>query len=298
MDTFQNMRVFLLAAKLGSFSAAARKLRTTPSVVAKRIDQLEYQLGVEVFKRSTRSLALTNEGAELLPRCLKMIAEFEELTGARNSRRGVQGRPRVRIAGAATAMLLAPVLCDFVETHPNVELDVEQPDNLSNPLESGCDIAIGLSAPSYRDVIDFSLAAYPRTVCASPRYLADRQIPRHPRELMFHECLTSPVLGSTWRFVSTEGEIAVDVRARLSGNNSILLREALSRGMGIAMIPSFLVAEDIRSGALVKLLDGFAPSPLWLKALVPEKRFEIPIVRVLLGFIRDRLKVQLELSAA
>lgn len=294
MDTLQNMRTFALVVRLGSFSATARRMGTTPSVIAKRIDQLEHQLGVELFRRTTRKVALTGEGASMLPRCVRILAEYDDLKGQRSSRRRVEGRPRVRIAGAASAMLLAPIFCEFIEAHPDVELDVEQSDKLSNPMENGCDIAVGLGSTTYQDVIDFPLAAYPRTVCASSRYFSKRDKPKHPRELVFHECMTSPALGSTWRFTGAEGEIAVEVRARLSGNNSILLREALMRGIGIAMAPSFLVAESIRDGDLITLLEDFTPSPLWLKALVPENKFDVPSVKSLLSFMRDRLRSSLD----
>jgi DNA-binding transcriptional LysR family regulator len=290
MDTLDNLRAFLQSARLGSFSAAARHLGTTPSVIAKRIDQIEHKLGYALFRRSTRRLDLTEDGARLLPRCTRVIADFDDMVGDRYRPRGFAGRVQVRIAGPAAPMLLAPLLCDFQASHPALELDVRQTDHLLNPLDDGCDIAIGMRSVAYEGVTEIPLTPYPRVACASPDYLKRQGVPRHPHELTMHDCIVSSSTGPSWRFWGQTGEIAVDVHPRLMANSSIIQRDAAIAGLGVAILPGFLAEEELKAGRLVKLLEDHAPMLVWLKALVPETKLRMPVLEAVLAYTADRLQ--------
>jgi DNA-binding transcriptional LysR family regulator len=290
MDSIQNLKAFTRSAGLGSFAAAAREVGTAPSVIMKRVGQLEHQVGVRLFHRSTRKLTLTEEGARLLPRCLRLAADFEDLTEARFGPGGMRGRLEVGAAGPASARLFTPVFCEFMAANPHIELNVLWTGQLTNPLESGLDIAIGTRTASYQDVLDIPLAPYPRLLCASPGYIARHGAPEHPRELASHDCILSPKSGTIWRFLCETGEIAAEVRPRFTVNSSLTVREAARSDLGIAILPAFLVRRDLEEGRLMTLLKGFEPIGLWMKALVPKIKADIPAVNAMLTFIRERIQ--------
>lgn len=289
MDSIQNLKAFVRSAALGSFAAAAREAGTAPSVIMKRVGQLEHQFGVSLFRRSTRKLSLTDEGAHLLPRCLRLTADFDAMIEPRAGRALMRGQLQVRSAGPAGARLLTPIFCDFMRANPRLELNIVWTEQLTNPLEDGADIAIGTRTTSYQDVVDVPLMPYPRVACASPGYLGQRGYPQHPRELASHDCLISPRSGSLWRFNGETGETTVEVRARFTANSSLTLREAARSDLGVAMLPLFLAQEDLDSGRLVRLFADYEPLGLWLKALVPASKMEVEQVRALLDYLRQRL---------
>lgn len=290
MDTLDNIRAFLISVRLGSFSAAARDIGTTPSVVAKRVDQLEYRLGHTLLRRSTRKLDLTEDGARLLPRCLTLLAEFDEMAADRGRNTLLEGKISMRIAGPAAALLLAPIVASFLEQHPAIELDIQHSNLLTNPLEDRCDIAIGMRSQSYQSILDVALAPYPRVACASPAYLESFGHPGHPRELALHHCLGQSSTGFEWRFSGPTGEVMVPVRPQISSNSSIYLREAALHGLGIAILPHFLIAEDLKAGRLVDIFRNHAPIEMWLKALVPEHRAREPLIAKMLEHLMLTLK--------
>lgn len=232
MDKLLNLRTFLAAARLGSFAAAARSFSISPSVVSKRINQLEHEFNVTLFRRSTRELRLTADGARLLPRCMKLVAEYDDmrLGAAKNE---ISGLLRVDAPGSVTAMILGPIFCDFLALNPAIDLDLRLTDRLDNPLERTCDLTIGTRPSASEEVRDFPLMPYPCAAFASRDYLARRGGgPAQPRDLAGHDCLVSLLHGRSWHFYGEKGDFGVTVNPRLAVNDTIVLREAVRRGAG------------------------------------------------------------------
>ena len=288
MDNLQNVRTFLNAARLGSFAAAARSFGVAPSVISKRINQLEHEFRVALFHRSTRDLRLTEEGARLLPRCMKLVSEYDNIRAV-TSTDEISGLLRVDAPGSVTALILGPVMCDFLAQYPEVELDLRLTDRLDNPLARNCDLTIGTRPSTDENVRDYPLMPYPCAAYASAGYIEQRGCPNHPLDLAEHDCLVSLLHGKTWHFYSDEGDVGLAVRPRLSVNDTIVLREAVRRGLGIGILPTFLAEEDLADGALRQVLSGFRPSPMWIKAQVPTQRTAKPSVNALLEFLKARL---------
>lgn len=288
MDTLVNVRTFLLAARLGSFAAAARSESVAPSVVSKRIGQLEHEFKVTLFHRSTRKLRLTVDGSRLLPRCQRLLTEFDDLRDA-EWQDAVQGHLRVDAPGTVTSRLLGPLFCDFLAMHPGVDMDLRLIDRLDNPLERGCDLAIGTRPSAFEQIHDFPLMPYTCATYASRAYVERHGAPQQPRDLAGHQCLVSLLYGATWHFYGPKGDYAINVRPRLKVNDTIILREAVRRDLGVAVLPSSLVETDLRDGRLVPLLPDWRPPPLWLKAQVPAQKMAKPSVQALLDFLRGRL---------
>lgn len=288
MDNLQNVRTFLAAARLGSFAAAARSLAVAPSVVSKRINQLEHEFRVALFHRSTRDLRLTEDGARLLPRCMKLIGEYDDMRDVAATAE-ISGLLRVDAPGSVTALILGPILCDFLMQYPDIELDLRLTDRLDNPLARNCDLTIGTRPSTDENVRDHPLMPYPCAAYAGRAYIERRGCPSHPLDLAEHDCLVSLLHGKTWHFYSDEGDVGLGVRPRLSVNDTIVLREAVRHGLGIAILPTFLAEDDLSQGTLQQVLTGFRPPPMWIKAQIPTQRTAKPSVNALLEFLRGRL---------
>jgi DNA-binding transcriptional LysR family regulator len=288
MDTLTNVRTFVIAARLGSFAGAARSLATAPSVVSKRIVQLEHEFKAVLFHRSTREMTLTKEGARLLPRCLDLIAAFDDLHD-RQPGEAVSGHIRVHAPGTVTSMVLRPIFCDFLAAHPDVDMDLRLIDRLDDPLIEGADLAIGTRPAAYENVIDTPLMPYPCATYASPTYLRHHGTPDHPSALAGHSCLVSRLIGTVWNYYSDAGDMAVSVRPRLSVNDGLVLRDATCMGLGIAVLPMLLAQQDVSEDRLQPLFPRYRPPPLWLRALVPNTKMAKPAVSALLAFLRQRL---------
>ncbi len=290
MDTIANVRTFLIAARLGSFAAAARALSIAPSVVSKRIGQIEHDSGVTLFHRSTRKLELTVDGNRLLPRCMKIVADFDDLRNVEPGQE-IRGHLRVDAPGTVTSRILGPIFCDFLLKYPGIDMELRLIDRLDNPLEQGCDLAIGTRPSTFEQIHDFPLMPYPCAAYASPAYLRDHGQPEHPHDLSGHNCLVSLLYGTIWHFYGDAGDYAVTVSARMSVNDTIVLREAARHDLGIAVMPTYLLEGDVRAGRLIPVLTDFRLPPLWLKALVPNRNAVKPSVAALLTFLRERLAI-------
>lgn len=288
MDNLLNVRTFVTAARLGSFAAAARSLTVSPSVVSKRINQLEHEFRASLFHRSTRDLRLTEEGARLLPRCTKLLNEYDDIRSVAPANE-VSGLLRVDAPGSVTALILGPIFCDFLAEHPAVDLDLRLTDRLDNPFARDCDLTIGTRPSTDESIEDFPLMPYPCAAYASSAYLDRRGSPGHPRELVEHDCLVSLLHGKIWHFYGDEGDVALSVAPRLSVNDTIILREAVRRGLGIAILPAFLAEDDLADGTLRHVLPAYRPPPMWIKAQVPTHKAAKPAVNALLEFLRGRL---------
>lgn len=287
-----NINAFVRVARLGSFSSAARDLGVAPSVITKRITQLEKSLRIQLVVRSTRGLALTAAGERLLPRFVRLVAELDEIfTGAGVDDRRIEGHLRIKSPTTITSTFLGGLFADFQMQHPGLTLEIVLMDRSVNPLEEGFDFSIGALPVSYPNVIDVPLYPYELMTCCAPAYLRDRAAPSHPTDLVDHECLTTVLFRTTWVFESSRGALNVEVHSRLHASDSRILREAALRGLGVAILPRFLADEDVRAGRLVELLKEFPVATFWIKALVPRMKMNRPAVRELVAFLKAQLQL-------
>lgn len=182
------------------------------------------------------------------------------------------------------------MLSEFQVAYPGVRLDVVILDRAVNPLEEGFDVVIGALPVLYPHVADVPLCPYPLVLCAAPAYLKAKGVPNHPGELIDHDCLTSVMLERRWPFQGPGGALLVEVRSRFHANDSRVLYEAARRGLGLAMLPRYLVDGALRSGELLQVLERFPAASFWLKMLVPRMKMGKPAVRELVGFLKARMQ--------
>ncbi len=262
-----------------------------PSVVTKRIDQLEQELGTKLLVRSTRGLTLTPAAETLLPRFVRLSAEFDELfKGAASDDHGIEGHLRIKSPTTVTSEFLGAMYAEFLQRHPGVSLEIALVDRSVNPLEEGYDCAIGALPVSYPNVVDVPLCPYELVTCCAPSYLHGRAAPTHPTELIDYVCLTSTLFLNTWVFESARGALTVEVHSRLHASDGRVLRDCARRGLGIAVLARYLAEQDLRAGRLVPLLQDFPPATHWVKALVPQMKMDRPVVRELVAFLKSRLQ--------
>jgi DNA-binding transcriptional LysR family regulator len=291
MDVLLTLRAFLAAARHKSFSEAARQLHVVPSVVAKRVNDLERTTGTQLFNRSTRNVTLTEAGQKFHPSASALVAEFDDiLSGLRRDEGNLEGHIRLKAPTTLTVLYLADVLSAFQREHERITMEVQLADRSINPIEEGFDIVITGLSESYEGVIDIPLCPLSQRVCAAPAYLQGRVLPDHPRDLADHDCLVFKPKGPTWQFESSRGPISIDVPQRLIANDNSVLFAAACAGNGIAVLPTYVAKDALKTGTLLPLLQEFQLQPTWLKALVPRRRQGLARIEAAISWIRQYLE--------
>ena len=287
MPMLVDIRAFLVTARLGGFSAAGRELEIATSVISKRVNRLEHELGTPLFVRSTRKLDLTPEGARLRPQLQALVAELDEtLSTVSQPDRKLRGLLRVRSPTTIGTMFVGPSIARFQRRHTNIAIELSLVDRLLNPLEEGFDISFGALPQSFASVEEVPICPYPRVLVASPEYLAANGAPSSPSDIASHECLAFVPVGLSWIFTSARGPITVDIRARYTVNDSRLLADAAIEGIGLTVVPEFLARDALAAGSLVTLLPDYPIQPLWFKAMVPSHKMGRPEVVALIDHVK------------
>lgn len=290
MDTLTNLKAFLAVARTGSFAAAARELKVAPSVVTKRIGQIEWQLKTPLFERNTRKVSLTATGLRYLPAVQRSVSDMDELFAEIPSQgQALQGTIRIKSPGTLAVQLLGPILERFQQRYPLVNLELLTLDRAVNPVDEGFDVALTLMPDTYAGVIEVPLSPMPRVLCASPAYLERKGIPAHPRELVEHDILNFLPTGTIWIFEGAMGEVQVRLQPRFNTNEGQLILSGALAGNGIARLSDYLYQRHLKSGALVPLLADYPIKQLWFKALVPENRIQVARVQALLGWVKSNV---------
>ncbi|AJC21039.1 LysR family transcriptional regulator [Pandoraea pulmonicola] len=290
MDTLLNLRAFLASVRYGSFSAAARQVHVVPSVIAKRVSELEHLTQTRLFLRTTRSLELTEAGRKFHSHASALVAEFDAVVGSMKRAEGaLEGHLRVKLPTTLAVMYLAELVSQFQSEHERITMEVVLVDRSINPVDENYDIAVTGLEESYEGVVDIPLCPLARAVYGAPRYLARKPAPAHPRELADHDCLVFKPQGATWQFESSRGPISVDVTQKLVTNDNVLLFTSVCAGNGLGVLPAYLVAGHPQGHTLQTVLDEFPLHATWLKALVPKRREPLPHVAAFVEWLKSRL---------
>jgi DNA-binding transcriptional LysR family regulator len=286
------LALFAKVAELSSFSAAAAEAGLSKATVSKTIARLEARLGASLFHRTSRRLSLTETGRVLAVRAAAILAEGEAAE-AEAAAASAAPRGRVRLAAPMSFGLshVAPALPDFLARYPEIVVDLHLDDAVVDLVAGGFDAALRIGALQDSSLRSRRLRAIPRAVVAAPAYLARAGTPAAPRELKDHACLAYAYLptGADWRFVGPDGgEETVRVSGPLRANNADALVPALVAGLGVAVQPEFMIPDQLASGALVRILPGWAPPPVALHLVSPPSRPRPAKVAALLDFLAAR----------
>jgi len=280
-----DIKAFLASARLESFSAAAREIGTTPSIISKRVGRLEDEIGLKLFRRTTRALTLTPEGEGLQPRLQELVAELEDVL-FNQERVGMRGTLRVRSTTTMGTAFVGASINRFLVKYPGITIELLLIDRPVNPLEEGFDVSLGALPQSFGGVIEKPISPYPRVLVAAPGYLEKHGSPCEPAEIVNHDCLAFVPVGHTWTFTSPSGQISVDIRAHYTVNDSRIMVDAAINGLGLAIAPEFLAREPIEDGRLVRIMTDYPVMPIWFKAMIPRHKSLRPEVVALIDHIQ------------
>lgn len=282
MDMLLKLKAFVVTADTGNFSAAARTLYTSPSVIMKRVDELEWDFKTTLFDRSTRRLTLTDTGHSYVTHARQLLRSYNDMaSGAILSPGRIEGPIRIKAPAVLIRQGLGDLFTRYRAEHPLVQLEIVASDRGGNPAEEGFDISVGMDQLAYSDVVEQVIRPFPRVMCAAPAYLTRCEALLHPRDLIDHPCLSFSLAGSIWAFNSPEGRIEVDVRPVLITNDEGYLCAAARDGQGIVQLALPIVADALAAGELVPVLEQFPLVERWVKIMVPTARLELTRVKLL-----------------
>ena len=262
MDQFTAMRAFARVVETGSFSEASRQLGVAVSSATRQVNALETLLRTQLLNRSTRSITLTPQGRRYYDKVVQILQDVESANlSVAEQDETPRGVLRVSVPVAFGRLHIAPLLGDFLSQYPKMQLDLAFSDSLANPVAEELDlvIRIGNLDRSGANWVVRKLTSYSRKVCASPAYFQQHGTPAHPHDLANHNCLRfSYAIGyNAWRFKRDEYVCEVKVSGSLIANNSEVLRQACLDGVGLILMPTWLIGEDIRAGRLKAVLNDF-----------------------------------------
>jgi DNA-binding transcriptional LysR family regulator len=292
MDKFEQMRAFAQVVVSGGFAAAARQMGQSRSTVNKLVIALENDLGVQLLQRSTRVVSPTETGLAFYDRCVEILASLEEAERSVTQLHGSpKGRLRINAPMTFGTMYLAGAIADFLVQYPDLQVELTLSDRFVDPIEEGFDVTVRIAEPQpTSNLLVQPLAPAQRVLCASPTYLEKHGMPTHPMELRSHSCLHygQIAIEHRWTLMGGNGEYTVGVNGALCSNNGEVLREAAMRGLGIALLPRFIVESALQQGALQIVLPIYCPSELSIDVLYPVNRHLSVKIRLLVDFLRER----------
>ena len=274
MDRIACMETFVKIVAIGRFSAAARFLGKSPALVTGQIQSLENSLGVRLLNRTTRKISVTEAGQAYYAHCLRVFAELDE---GERSAQALQSAPRgmLRLSVSTPLLLLiAPVIKEFSRLYLDVAVDLTVADGMVDLLQERFDLAVREAPATNSSFITRTIGTYRLVVCGSPDYFARRGVPREPADLAQHDCLchSGSIRRAEWQFDGPRGTTMVRVCGNLKGNSEIALRIAAVQGQGVCMAPSFLVADELKTGRLVAVLQEFLKTEHAINAIYPHRQ--------------------------
>ena len=292
MDKFLEMQTFASVVDAGSFVRAAESLDMSKAAVSRYVADLEARLGVRLLHRTTRKLSLTEEGRAFHARCKALLAELDEAESeitARSAR--ASGLVKINVPVSFGIMHLASLWSDFMALNPNVSLDITLADRVVDLVEEGYDLAVRIGSLSNSTLVSRKLASTRMVLCASPKYLQKHGQPTHPADIANHTVLAYSLLtmGDQWELEGPEGKVSVLVHPVMHTNNGDTCRAAALKHQGIILQPSFLVDEDLRSGALVEFMPHYRSAEFGIYAVYPSRQYVSAKVRLLIDFLAKAL---------
>ncbi|APR80165.1 Transcriptional regulator, LysR family protein [Minicystis rosea] len=291
MDSLSELNVVVQVAETRSFVEAGRRLGVSASAIGKTIARLEKHFGVRLFHRTTRSVSCTEEGARLLARSLRILAELEA-TKRDFARGGEVPRGRLRIALPTAIGFFTPLLAEFSRLHPHVDLDVDFSDRLVDVIRDGFDLAIRTGEPQSSRLSIRKLASFRPVIVAAPAYFANLSMPATPPDLARHRLLLyrKPRTGKIEPWPLSGGDFAsLDLTEGLVASSIEALVIMAVLGRGVACVPDYFVRQQLSDGRLIRVLEACTVGSNAFHLLWPPGAQNVPRVRSFIDFIVTEL---------
>jgi DNA-binding transcriptional LysR family regulator len=292
LDSFGALSVFVRAAEAGSFTEAGRNMSLSPSAIGKVIARLEERLGVRLFHRSTRRMALTPEGQLFLESCRRIIGEMEAI-GMELAQTKAAPKGRLRVSLPLLGMLFMPTLSRFMQLYPEIELDLDFSDHLVDVIGDGFDVVIRTGESSDSRLTARGLGTYQLKLVASPAYFERAGVPIVPEDLLTHACLHHkfPSSGKLERWPLVWGADGNDLVLPVTASASTMepLITLAEMDLGITCMPDFCIRRQLADGSLVSVLEDHTRFEGVFRAVWPSSRFLSPKRRVFVDFLAENL---------
>ncbi len=285
--------LFIAIVEQKSFTSAASHFGMTKSVVSKHLTRLEKSLGVQLLRRSTRKLSLTEAGQALYQRCAHVKTDLEEAEqAALNTHDTPNGTLRVNCTFSFGHLHLVPAIADFMTLYPQIKIELFLGSHYDDLIEHGLDLGIRTGKLADSNLIARRLTTRKMRVCASPAYLKKYGKPEVPQDLYQHNCLlylNSPT-GDEWHFSNKKEPILINIKRNFASNSSQSLEAAAVAGIGIVLLPGYMMSKHIKQGKLISILDEYCPTNIAIHAVYPATRHLATKVRVFIDFITERFQ--------
>ena len=291
MEDLERMAIFAAVVEARGFSEAARRLGLSKSLVSKQITRLEKNVGARLLHRTTRSMSLTEAGAAFYEHCARIVEEQAQARLAVGRlHAGPRGVLKISASVAFGTLHIAPALPEFLARNPEVRVDMVIADRLVDLADEGFDVAIRIAARVGDNLVARRLAPVNRRICATPGYFKGHGVPRTPEDLATHNCLTYTYAEprDAWRLRGPRGNVDVHVNGNLRLNDDEALSAAVLGGLGIALLPTFIVGRDLQAGRLRAVMSEYVPHASHIHAVYLPTRHLPAKVRAFIDFLRER----------
>ncbi|MEZ2129449.1 MULTISPECIES: LysR family transcriptional regulator [unclassified Sinorhizobium] len=288
MTNLGDLEIFARVVSAGSMSMAGRALGLSPAVVSKRIKRLEDRLGTRLLQRTTRQISLTEAGQGFYDRVLAILAGLEEAE-AYISGRSAQMHGTLKISAPTSfgRMHIAPHLKGFMDSHPDLAVNLMLTDEFTDIVGAGFDLAIRIAELTDSSLVARRLASVRRVLCASPDYVATHGMPQEIDDLKHHTCLPAHN-NDSWRLEGPNGALTLRPEGTLITNSSEVIREAVIAGLGIALRSTWDIGSELREGRLVQVLPAYEGSRnVALSAVYPSRQFLPAKVRLFIDYLAE-----------
>jgi DNA-binding transcriptional LysR family regulator len=288
MDRLTSLTAFVRVVDSGGFSAAARRLNMSTTMVSNHVQALEERLGARLLNRTTRKVSLTEVGRAYYDRATQILADLEQADDIAGA---LQSTPRgtLRIyTGTHIVPFIAPVVTEFLASYPDVKVDLSMGEQTIDMIEQGFDVAIRLTPPTESSLIVRSLATWRHVLCCAPSYIEKHGKPEQLAELAERNCVRHILypFADGWHFIDRKSvPAAVRVSGNLISNSGDTLRHAALGGIGIVLAAGFLVQDDLESGRLIRLLPEYRPVELSMNAVYPHRHHLSAKVRIFIDML-------------
>jgi len=291
MEDLERMAIFARVVEDKSFSAAARRLNLSKSLVSKQVTQLEKSVGARLLNRTTRALSLTEAGGAFYEHCARIVEELEEAklaVGRLHSE--PRGLLRISVPVAFGRLHIATVLPEFLAAYPDLKIDMVTTDRFVDLAEEGYDVVIRIADQLAPTLVARKLAPVHRKMVATPDYFSRQGVPKTPEDLERHNCLTYTYFNpqDPWRLRGPDGDISVRASGNLRVNDDDALAEAVLRGLGLALLPTFIIGTELQAGRLESVLSQYIPLERHIYAVYLANRHVSAKVRAFIDYLLKR----------
>jgi len=288
MDTLDGLKTVVAVVETSSFTAASERLGLSKALVSKYVGEVESNLGIRLFNRTTRQLALTEAGRRYYQESVVLLEQYSALV---DKVTGEQTKPQglLRVSAPVTfgEMILAPLLPKLLQLYPDIKIELVLTNGAIDMLEEGIDVRLRIGGVDDSNMIARHLKTFPLILSASPSYIQQYGLPKTPQQVAEHNCIIDSNFktGKQWLIISPQGkEETIHVQSIIAVNSPQAVREVAIAGGGVAMTPDFIVEDAIKSGRLTPILPNYTTLEFGLFAIYPHRKYVAKKVRCFIDF--------------